>query len=422
MRRREREQVSRRLGVARFGQLRELANRFVIAFQCDEHPSQVESGEPERRLTVAGLAIRGSRFFEAALALEDLPEVVVGLRVTRVDRNRLPVSVGSVRPSLLQAEQHAVVVMRVAEIEAERHDRAIVLFGLRPVALPAIERDEVRMRLSDRRIDGQRRFVRGDCAGGIASLREPESLLEPRLRIVAQRADAAKHRIVDCRPARSVLLMTLERSLRFVLASERSIRQRKDVVRGAPFRKERHRALEMPHRRVMLVSRRGDPGQTKFRSWLGRRLVPQRLEQRLCAIEIADVEERLGELHARREIVWRHSKRLLQTPHRFVVSSETLQHDRIEIQPLERARRERLRADVRLVGGAPLLPCLQRLRELTYGIGVSRSRVRDFVHGRHRLARGSWVGIEGEMGQRRQRCLRRRRQRHRQAHEEHARS
>src|SRR5437870_10890890 len=53
------------------------------------------------------------------------------------------------------------------------------------------------------------------------------------------------------------------------------------------------------------------------------------------------------ELHARRQIVWRHSKRLLQTPHRFVVSSETLQHDRVEIQPLERSEERRVGKECR---------------------------------------------------------------------------
>src|SRR5439155_4504567 len=107
----EREQISRHFGVARLNQLLEFDNCLVGPPERQEHASQIEPPEPERGLTVDGLAIRGRRLIEATVALENLSEVVVRQRVTGIDRNRLPVCLGSWPPAFLKAEQHTVVVV-----------------------------------------------------------------------------------------------------------------------------------------------------------------------------------------------------------------------------------------------------------------------------------------------------------------------
>jgi hypothetical protein len=59
-------------------------------------------------------------------------------------------------------------------------------FGLRPVSSAAVEHDQIRVRLRDRRIERQRRFVRRDRAAQIACIGELQAALQIRLRVVSQ--------------------------------------------------------------------------------------------------------------------------------------------------------------------------------------------------------------------------------------------
>ena len=128
----------------------------------DQHAPQVESRQPERRLTLDGLSILVGGGGKLALPLEHLAEVVARLRVQRVQRQRLAVGVRGEIPLLLQAEQHPIIVVRLAEVAAERDDRPVVLLGFHEVAGPPIQGDQVRVRLDERRIARERGFVRGD--------------------------------------------------------------------------------------------------------------------------------------------------------------------------------------------------------------------------------------------------------------------
>src|SRR5207237_1793237 len=114
------------------------ADRFVGTTESDEHPTEIEGGDPESRLTVRRLLVLGGCGLQLVLPLENLPEVVVRLRVPRVDRNRFPVRGCGRLPFLLKPEQHAVVVVRVAQIEAERDDSTVLLLRLRPVVHAAV--------------------------------------------------------------------------------------------------------------------------------------------------------------------------------------------------------------------------------------------------------------------------------------------
>src|SRR5436190_729520 len=93
------------------------------------------------------------------------------------------------------------------------------------------------------------------------------------------------------------------------------------------------------------------------------------------------------------------------------LTSEALQHDRVEIVPLERGGRQRLCAQVCVVRGAPLLPRVQCARESANGssiVGVGR---RVLVGARERLSGCRRIGIEREARQRRESSLLRGRKR-----------
>ena len=402
----EREQVARRLGVARLDQRLERVNRFVVPAERDQHPAEIESGDPERRLALGRPTVLVGCGLERALALEDLSEVVVRLRVPRVDRDRLPVGVRRGVPLLLQPEQHAVVVVRVAEIEAERHDGTVVFVGLRPVARAAVERDQIGVRLRDRRIARERLFVRRNRARQIAFVGQPDPALERRLRIVSERRHAGEHRVGDRRPPRAVARVLLEGALGRVPASERAIRERERVVRRAVFGEERDGALEVRHGGVVSIARGRDSTEPEFRDRFGRRLAPQGVVERLGAIEIARVEQRLGQLRAGRHVVGSAAQRFVEGRGGVRVTREPLQRDTVEVQPFGGPRRQRLRAQVGVVRRAPLIPRVQRARERADGGGIGRARHRGRVRARDRVARRRRKSVEGDLRKRGKRGLR----------------
>ncbi len=131
--RRQRKQVAGRLGVARLRQLRQLGDGLVVLSESQQHSSEIEPREPESRLRVERLPVLVACRAELLAALENLSEVVVGLRVRGIEREGLPVGVRGEIPFLLQAEQDAVVVVRFAEIAAKRDRGPVVLLGFCPV-------------------------------------------------------------------------------------------------------------------------------------------------------------------------------------------------------------------------------------------------------------------------------------------------
>ena len=155
----------------------------------------------------------------------------------RIDRNRLAIRRSGSFPLVLHPEQHAVVVVRVGQVEAKGDDRAVVLLRLPPVADAAIQRNQVRVRLRDRRVARQRLLVCGNRAVQIASFSKLQAALQTGLRIVAQRHDPGEHRIVQARPARTISGMALERALGLVAAPEGAMGQGERVVRRTPLGK-----------------------------------------------------------------------------------------------------------------------------------------------------------------------------------------
>ena len=82
----------------------------------------------------------------------------------------------------------------------------------------------------------------------------------------------------------------------------------------------------------------------------------------LASLDVPRFEECFGQLDARWQVVRRDRQCLLEPRRRVGVPGKALQHDRVEIGPVERSRRQRLGAGVRLVRGVPLLPRVQHAR------------------------------------------------------------
>jgi hypothetical protein len=162
----------------------------------------------------------------------------------------------------------------------------------------------------------------------------------------------------------------------------------------------------MRGRRVMAVPRGRNPAETEFRDRFRARLGAQRVVERLGAIEIAGVEQRVGQLRARRQVVRSAAQRGIETRRGFRRPREALQRDAVEVEPLDRLRRQRLRAEIRLVRGTPLIPCMQRPRERADRTDVGRTRRRRRIRVRQRVARRRRKRVEGEPRKRRKGRLR----------------
>ena len=199
-----------------------------------------------------------------------------------------------------------------------------------------------------------------------------------------------------------------ERTLRLVPASKSTIGKRERILRRAPFRKQRDRALQVRDGRVVEPPGRVDAAQSEFGRRLGGRLPNQRLEQPLALVEVAGFEQRFRELHPRRQVVRRRRECLAEPRGRLGMPREALQDDRIQVRPLEGARRERLRARVRLVGAVPLLPRMEHSAERADRFGVRGSSGGVAVRARNRLTRRSRVGVERQTRQGRRGGLRER--------------
>src|SRR4029079_11446952 len=135
----EREQITRRLSVAWLDDLLQLGDGFVQAAERDEHSPGIEAGEPERRTTLNRTAIFIECRVELPTSLERLAEVVMGFWIVWIDRDRAAVGVGGITPSLLQAEQHTIVIVKLGKAASESHSGMIVLFRLCPVSCRAIQ-------------------------------------------------------------------------------------------------------------------------------------------------------------------------------------------------------------------------------------------------------------------------------------------
>ena len=197
------KKIPRRLGVSWKRQLLELGDRLLRFPKPDQHAAQVEAGEPEVGPARRGVPVLFGGGAGEPLTLQDLAEVVVRVGVLRVDCDGQAVRFGRAIPLGLHPEQHAVIVVGIAEVDAERDDRAIV--GLRPAPVLdlTVERDQVRVRLRERRVAGDCGFVGRDRARQIAGARELEPSREIRRGVISEGADAGQYFVFESGPRRS---------------------------------------------------------------------------------------------------------------------------------------------------------------------------------------------------------------------------
>ena len=90
------------------------------------------------------------------------------------------------------------------------------------------------------------------------------------------------------------------------------------------------------------------------------------------------------------------------------MTREALKDDRVQVRPLELARRERLSARIRLMRAVPLLPGMKDAAERAHRVSLGGSHGRVPMRTRDRLTRGGWVGVECEARKRGKRRLRNR--------------
>ncbi len=200
---REREQVPRRVGVARLDELGQLSHRLLVAAKGQEHAPEVEPRQTERRLPLDRQSILRRRRLELPLTLEQLSEIVARLHMRSIHRERPAIGVCRRIPLLLLAEQHTVIVVRLAEIAAKSHGRPVVFFGLGEIARTAVQAHQVRVRLHPGWILCEGGLVSGDRPWHIAALRQPHAPLQCGRGVVAERRHAVAYRIVDGRPTRA---------------------------------------------------------------------------------------------------------------------------------------------------------------------------------------------------------------------------
>ena len=116
-------------------------------------------------------------------------------------------------------------------------------------------------------------------------------------------------------------------------------------------------------------------------------------------LEIARIEQRFREPHTRRKVVRGGRQRRVETVDGCSGLRETLEHDGVEVGPVERARRQHRRARVGLVRGIPLFPRVQHASERPDRLFVVRARGGGAVRARDVGAGRGWIRVERETRQ-----------------------
>ena len=143
-----------------------------------------------------------------------------------------------------------------------------------------------------------------------------------------------------------------------------------------------------------------------MRRRLSRGFLQQRVEQLAALEKVARFEHGFGQLEPGWQIVAIQRDGAPAERGSFVVARQTLQHDGIEVHPVEPSGCQRLRALIRLVRRVPQLPRVQPASQVSGGVRIRRLGGRRFVRTRQRLARGRRERRERKVGQRRNRLRR----------------
>ena len=156
--------------------------------------------------------------------------------------------------------------------------------------------------------------------------------------------------------------MTLQLGSSLVTFADRPEREGQRIVCGTELREQCHSPFETLDGFRVPPLRRRDPAETELHGGLAGGVF--QLREQLCALfEIAGVEKRFREPDPCRKVVGRDLQSFAELHDRIRRQSETLEHDRVEIRPVERARRQSLDTSVCFVRRVPLLPGVEHARK-----------------------------------------------------------
>ena len=181
------------------------------------------------------------------------------------------------------------------------------------------------MRLGEGRVQRQRRFVGRDRRCHLTGFGLLDTPLEQRAGILAQGGDRGRHGIFDRRPPRAELRMLCERGFRLVRASEGPIRAGQRVVRRAELRKERDGALQVLDGLGRTALARRNSAQAELHRRRAYR-VGQLGEPLAALLEVARIEQGLGQFQPGRQIRRRAGQRLAQGRDGEIGPCQPLQH------------------------------------------------------------------------------------------------
>ena len=127
----------------------------------------------------------------------------------------------------------------------------------------------------------------------------------------------------------------------------------------------------------------------------------QRRELAFALLQVSRVQEGFRATEPRRKVIRRHRERGGQLIDGVTRTCKPLQDDRVEVVPVERARRKRLCSQVTLVRRPPLLPGVKDATERARRLSVARMCECVRMRARDGLACRGRIGLERQMRERR---------------------
>ena len=254
------------------------------------------------------------------------------------------------------------------------------------------------MRLGERWVASERRLVGRDRPFEIAGIGEPRTPLDQCAGILPECVNGLEDRIPQRRPSRAELGVALQLGLSLVTFAGRPVREGQRIVRGTELREQRDSPFETLDGFRVPPLRRRDPAETELDRGLASGVFQLR-EQPCALFEIAGVEKRFREPDPCRKVVGRDLQSFAELDDRIRRQSETLEHDCVEIRPVERSWRQSLDTSVCFVRGVPLLPGVEHARKRADRLLVVRLRGSDAMGLRDVVACCRRIRVEREAGE-----------------------
>ena len=160
-------------------------------------------------------------------------------------------------------------MVRLGQLRAACDHRTVVLLGLRHVAGACVQRDQVDVRLQQRRVARQRVFVQVNRLGIFGASGEIQAAVQERRCVVAHGGESLRIRVGWHRPAGETLLLPGDGGARRRQVAGLALHLRERIVRGAERRHQCDGSLELRARRRHVAGGDGNPAEPVARSRLG---------------------------------------------------------------------------------------------------------------------------------------------------------